>query len=1680
MQDHLRFGAPPKLRPRTAGSSRNSLPPHVHDLATSTTSTSRPDGLAFAINALKEAPSLLLRQRLQSPRPGSAAPQQTPQAPRTASSSDEKGVFMKPPMRPKSATAASRQVSRHRMQLVQEAATLLSNNQLEEDSEFIRDPESVSISHKEDMVRPGVVSTAERPSNYRKRPFSAASTPSSCPKRANMLTTSNQSAEISSNFALGKALSGSNRPHSAAASTRYQPFRTRDKSSASLASCLSVGSRTTNTTRSKATLHSRPVSSRGDRLLASTRNHSDNTFVYAVPRHFLEHGLPHDPYDIVPVTHEALFGGGSISQMQDARWDYYTISQSGYTFHLKSDDFQSTFLAARLGSSKGKFHETSQSIDIFKVKKVNYSSAEFKLTVICIGYRFRYRKVFVAWGQWVKHKKHEAAQENLLMDSYFSYPVLLNGMNDIRKELSSLSELQLMWDFNGESSSLESFTTANVEFLKTRTKELRLLVTRLQTILNGICRLFLGDTAPLHAGFPGHEFALSVRKSSNYHILESYVRCEQGLASAHQQFLQHKHFRSARLSASEAAQARNALTLSSVPERGHAKRVEKPSRRSNELQDIRWTMASIKRRKCKQLTKFVTLVDFLVLDAYSGLVQRSLDLFHAFILRGANAATIIRLEDHDDLALAMHQTVRQSASLYRNSKRGAKSTETTCSSYKTTDQSDSSRCVERENRREIYGGDGSIDTFRRHYGEPTGNAGFRRIKQEKLCKRGYFQRRRNVFCSEECADSTAVEQDVLSIPCLGPKPLFSFDVGTSATSEKRGRHRYQVCFKPELTVLVRTLQDLITGFTEAFREVPPLLSSPEVRSVLSFADDIRALNLHSTFRSSASSRSVISRDDGSSINDDEERSRCPANRLSERMEKNTHFLSMRDDIQELVRSALLGAEELAAAYSPLLELRQQNESINLDLKARLFRRNEYTLDEMKDEANNFTNQLSALETLRMSSNVTFLHFSMQQLQAELLPSPARCLDGMRDLLPRLARERCDQFLLYISVSSSKIEKPKTQDLDAFTTYLLNLREVYEEVYNKEQDLKFLHEFFALLETLKFPASVETVKAFVLCDPEFHALKSHVLEACTNRDNDLQSYTPLLTENLAKLTRSTNTLQSTASDHALTAQSSSCQDARDNALQLHQEAEQMLHEARRLVRVQHVFAEASTGLRPPSQKFEDLHDLAAELKLKSELWEAVCEADGHLSACSGDTIRSVDLDKMNDVASHVDLVVENIRQCATQVASSFELERLEKLQATLHGLVPVIRDLRNPHLMQQLLDVNVVAHASAIRHVSEEASAEAAIAGSFQSLVRTWKSQNIPIEARKDRDGRDAYCIGDCSELTSLIEESQVLLRVMELSTYSLVVEERLPKMMSQLNHTNESLELLLICQRKWDYTQRLVSIDFARTFPDQAKQLQKHDFVASSLVQVLEGFEAAAKILAEHLEIKRQVFPVLFQLSDLELATLLSKCRDVGCIQAFLYQCFENVGRIVFGTRDGFQDILQITSRVYGEAETIAMGKNLKARGPVEQWLAAVEKRLAEQLRRSTKQAVEILSRYSVKDDETPKLDTSRFSVQSILLADRIVRCAIIENGTKDITKLSDERTTNEIAAYSAQVNSILLPHNQTLSPREITLRTCLRLQELQFRDAFSSHMATKQSSSCSVPWGPGSGVAVPTQVPHG
>ncbi|GMF24257.1 unnamed protein product [Phytophthora lilii] len=565
-----------------------------------------------------------------------------------------------------------------------------------------------------------------------------------------------------------------------------------------------------------------------------------------------------------------------------------------------------------------------------------------------------------------------------------------------------------------------------------REKELRQIVTRIQKILAGVCRVFLDDTAPLHVGFPGHEFAFSVRKSSNYHILESYVQCEHGLASAHQQFLHHKHFQSTRLTPETVEGRTNFLVQPHRDERYTQRRTGQ----TDELEDIRWTMASIKRRKCKQLTKFVTLVDFLLLDTYARVVKQSLDLFHGFVLRGANAATIRHLTDHDDLVIAMHQTLRvarkhsiqsagegsmdpsdqtrqshypltrQQIKVFLHAAWEGKLNAATSSSSvladaateeaNTVSTNSTLSVASMENKLEalfFYG----LSKYTGANAETCSMDDLFFVAENSLIQllvlppfaaaaTSIYSPSETQITNEPNSSGVQVgnmhlpslaEQEVLAIPCFGPQPLFALDVATGTISEKRGRQRHTICFKPELALLVRVFQGIIIGFTEVFREVPPLLSSPELRSILEFANDIRALRLHTEFNSRAglrSSTAPASRmgvsfpadvdeqenqkdNDNGGANDDEERFRSPADRILKRTEEDMHYLSVRDCIQDLVRSALHGAEELAASYAKVLELRQQNESINFDLKARLFRRNEYTLDEMMDDATHFMDQV---------------------------------------------------------------------------------------------------------------------------------------------------------------------------------------------------------------------------------------------------------------------------------------------------------------------------------------------------------------------------------------------------------------------------------------------------------------------------------------------------------------------------------------------------------------------------------------------------------------------------------------------------------------------------------------------------------------------------------------------------
>ncbi|DAZ94854.1 TPA: hypothetical protein N0F65_008156 [Lagenidium giganteum] len=1430
----------------------------------------------------------------------------------------------------------------------------------------------------------------------------------------------------------------------------------------------------------------------------------------------------------------------------------------------------------------------------------------------------------------------QSARVHLLTTLYFNHPALLAGMRAVQTELAKLDSLSLLSDFQGRTFGLSKFASRNVLHMQERCQDLLTLHRNVQVILLQVCDQCLAELETPNAGFPGHEFAESSRKSSNFHLFDTFIERERALATADTHFLRHSHLRMAPPSANDKASPSKggggAQRGTIVQSGGHPLS-------DNSLDEIRWTLAAIRRRQCALLSRFVLLVEFMQLDVFFALVLRSIHQVRDALLSGANARHITRLTDRRDYLIAFYRTLDGQAKQNGRRVSGLFNGDADTANNIAPDKPRQLQLTKQQTKRFLRSSwAGKFTPTSSDDPSAASDSVWMESKMEAFFFRGLAMRcgdqadaftlddfldavenfiakslvlpefqvaNCSIFDREDAnaltdpsshndvaevliptagstrtlgvQDGEISSQDIQSISFLAPIPLFEISLelfesrATTTDLVKQARrplvraseHAHEMLvLKPPLNNVVHVVRDLITDFVVLFRKIPPLSDHPGLRAVIDFAEDIRSYRVETP--PPPPQRNVIamntlalwitdhkesdeSKDSDEDESDDESKERKSTfDRLTERIGQDHAYAVLRIEIDALLSKAFQGASEFMEQYNEILRKHMENEHTDFRILRSRFQRGEYSLGDMTRDVESYNQQIRDLNALSTTQNIAFLHFNMDKLKRSLVPSPVRCLEVLQVLLPELAHEKCVAFLDFIRASSKLIEKPKIVDLDEFSEYLLHLKQVQDDVQEKDYDLTFLHDFFAVLAKLTFAIPTHTSEVFELCEPEFENLKAEVNDAMSRRDMDINEYAPILQENIRRLQVGIEHLKSGASDKTMNATDSNCQDARTMSNQLEKNAEALALESQRLVRIQQIFAEFTGGNKVTVVDFSELPVISNELTLKNDLWVAVCVAEDYLAATSDETLRELDLGKMKTVVQHVQEVINRLQKSSLRFAA---MQRLEESKSIIEGLAPIIRDLRNENLEERhwaklehkigcafslrvrddsndtekadgeadtgadktapphevrhldlpfkhLLTIQAVTHAVTIHQVSEEATAEAAISKSFLSVSMTWEIKEIPTALRKDREGREIYCIGNCQEVCSLLEESEVLLRVMDFSSYARVIQGRLSKMLNDLRLAKETMELLIVAQQKWDYMQRLVSPDFLRAFPEQSKQLHHHDaswkavtdgvakrplcfpFATNpdnkpTLQSIIRGFESVAKSLEDHLELKRQVFPAFFKLSNVELATLISKSRDVYNIQQFLYQCFDNVARINFGTRDACQDILSVASRSFPQAELISMGKNLKARGPTEQWLFSTEKRLIEQLRRATRDAVALVSDLSsirsrsASQDLGAKPDESyatlvALPLQCIVLADKVVRSDVIDKMLKDgetsETVLQRLQTHQESLSELVQrAASRETDRNLTakMTPRELTLYALLTLNHLQYRDAVADTVST-------------------------
>ena len=306
---------------------------------------------------------------------------------------------------------------------------------------------------------------------------------------------------------------------------------------------------------------------------------------------------------------------------------------------------------------------------------------------------------------------------------------------------------------------------------------------------------------------------------------------------------------------------------------------------------------------------------------------------------------------------------------------------------------------------------------------------------------------------------------------------------------------------------------------------------------------------------------------------------------------------------------------------------------------------------------------------------------------------------------------------------------------------------------------------------------------------------------------------------------------------------------------------------------------------------------------------------------------------------------------------------------------------------------VSGHHEQITVIATNATQEAVLEEMMAKVTNAW--EGCEFEVKPYKDVKDLYALGDVSEIIASLDECLVTVNTVLGSRYVAGIRDFVEKWRRDLILFQETLDEWLMVQRAWMYLETIFSSpDIVRQLPAAAKMFQAIDKSWRAIMKATNddplalkaccvkdrketlqshnaGLDKIQKSLEEYLETKRAAFPRFYFLSNDELLEILSQAKDphavqvggsahccvvfrtpvqwvipcsqcaagvkrcVVSLQPHLRKCFECLVKIEFATDDPSVVVAMFSP----ENERVELGKNLRARGNVEEWLKALEDR---------------------------------------------------------------------------------------------------------------------------------------------
>eukprot|EP00762_Andalucia_godoyi_P000034 ANDGO_02412.mRNA.1 Dynein-1-alpha heavy chain len=291
-------------------------------------------------------------------------------------------------------------------------------------------------------------------------------------------------------------------------------------------------------------------------------------------------------------------------------------------------------------------------------------------------------------------------------------------------------------------------------------------------------------------------------------------------------------------------------------------------------------------------------------------------------------------------------------------------------------------------------------------------------------------------------------------------------------------------------------------------------------------------------------------------------------------------------------------------------------------------------------------------------------------------------------------------------------------------------------------------------------------------------------------------------------------------------------------------------------------------------------------------------------------------------------------------------------------------------LKNMLDMNLHLYAEKISEIVGFANKELAIEKQLTLIRETWK--NLKFELSKYFRGSEdrGFVLKTCDEILQTLEDNMMNLSSMSASRFVGAFVNEVRKWEKNLSLIGEVIDVWLVVQRKWMYLESIFvgSDDIRMQLPEEAQRFARIDKAFAKIMSdthkttnVLEAcsfegrltqlqdmaaqLDMCQKGLSDYLETKRNAFPRFFFISDDELLSILGS-SDPKAVQEHMLKMFDNCAALRFG-----KNATSIIGMQSSENEVYDFRTMVKAEGPVEKWLNAVQDEMRRTLRAVLKES---------------------------------------------------------------------------------------------------------------------------------